>query len=802
MALREAVVAEALDLLEDLLREGFVVAVGLHAPDDAVMELVHTALAAPGRHRAAQLVGLATAEAGGDHADLHHLLLEDGHAQRALQRHVQLRLGRLRRLQPLTAPQVGVHHAALDRPGPHDRDLDHQVVELARLQARQHALLRAALDLEHAHRVGPADHVEGGWVLDRDVGQAPAQTPPLRQQIERALERGEHAQRQHVYLQQAERFEVVLVPLDHAALRHGRVLDRHHARQLVARDHETADVLRQVAREADQGPGQLQPLPGDRGVGVEAGFEQPRRQLVPSVEPLVAPGQPVDPRFVQPERPAHVAHRAADAVGGQGRRQGGAVAAVAAVDVLDHFLAPLVLEVDVDVRRLIALAADEALEQQHRLHRVDRRDAQAEAHRRVGRRPTALAQDALRAGELHHVVHGEEEGLVLQLGDQLQLALDLPFHLRRYPTRIAYAGTGVRLARQVLDRRLAWRHDLGRVFVAQFAQLEPAPLRQRHAARQPLGSEQPCQRESGAQVLLAVARQLESALGHGALQADRGQRVEQRLARAGMHQHVAGRRQRHAAGGGEPSQPLGMRVVVGPAQQLDRDRGTFAEARGQPPGLGELYVLILVALWNQQRQAVGQTARVANTGQRPGQVIDLQPVAAFLAAAAAERDEAAQLRVALAVHRQQHQSAAGNAAAAVQMELAADHELERMAGGALLLERLVRPHHAGHRAFVGDRQGGVAELGRARDQFTGAIRGDVGCTGVQRIAQEISNREFTNGSALWRAAEKPAATAARVSVVRGGNRRRRSNVTDADTICCLFLPHSPAITGEPRSLTK
>ena len=34
------------------------------------------------------------------------------------------------------------------------------------------------------------------------------------------------------------------------------------------------------------------------------------------------------------------------------------------VDVLDHFLAPFVLEVDVDVRRLVALAGDEALEQQ------------------------------------------------------------------------------------------------------------------------------------------------------------------------------------------------------------------------------------------------------------------------------------------------------------------------------------------------------------------------------------------------------------------------------------------------------
>ncbi len=41
----------------------------------------------------------------------------------------------------------------------------------------------------------------------------------------------------------------------------------------------------------------------------------------------------------------------------------GAVAAVARVDILDHLLAPLVLEIDVDVGRLAPRRGDEALEQ-------------------------------------------------------------------------------------------------------------------------------------------------------------------------------------------------------------------------------------------------------------------------------------------------------------------------------------------------------------------------------------------------------------------------------------------------------
>jgi hypothetical protein len=50
-------------------------------------------------------------------------------------------------------------------------------------------------------------------------------------EAERAPDGAEHAQRQQVDLDQPERVEVVLVPLDDAAAFHGRVLHRHQARQ-------------------------------------------------------------------------------------------------------------------------------------------------------------------------------------------------------------------------------------------------------------------------------------------------------------------------------------------------------------------------------------------------------------------------------------------------------------------------------------------------------------------------------------------------------------------------------------------
>ena len=109
-----------------------------------------------------------------------------------------------------------------------------------------------------------------------------------------------------------------------------------------------------------------------------------------------------------------VDHRGAD------RR---AFPAVATVDVLHHLFAPLVFEIDVDVRRLVALARDEAGEEEVMvgLGRIDGGDAEAEADHRIGGRAAALAENALLPRPAHDVVHGEEVVGVVQLLDQRQL---------------------------------------------------------------------------------------------------------------------------------------------------------------------------------------------------------------------------------------------------------------------------------------------------------------------------------------------------------------------------------------------
>ena len=143
-----------------------------------------------------------------------------------------------------------MHHVALDRTGPHDRHLDHQVVETARLQARQHAI--CARD-----SIWNTPMVSARQIMSRRRGSFGGMSPQRRiraavaiDQIEAALQRREHAERQHVDLEQSEAFRS---SLSHwMTVRSGIAAFSTGTRSSSAScgDHEAADVLRQMARKA------------------------------------------------------------------------------------------------------------------------------------------------------------------------------------------------------------------------------------------------------------------------------------------------------------------------------------------------------------------------------------------------------------------------------------------------------------------------------------------------------------------------------------------------------------------------
>lgn len=146
------------------------------------------------------------------------------------------------------AADVRMHRPALHGGArPDERDLDDEVVVFARLQPGERAHLRARLDLEHADRVGPAQHVVHRRLFFRDGLQRELLARRLAHEVERVLQGCEHAEPEQVELHEPHPRAVVFVPLQHGAILHARVLDRHDLAHRAIGEHHAARVDAEVA---------------------------------------------------------------------------------------------------------------------------------------------------------------------------------------------------------------------------------------------------------------------------------------------------------------------------------------------------------------------------------------------------------------------------------------------------------------------------------------------------------------------------------------------------------------------------
>ena len=659
--------------------------------------LLHAAMTFPRGHRPAQLIGFARRIAGRDDRQLHHLFLEQRHAERAFEHRLEILRRIIHRLLAATPAQVGMHHVALNRPGPHDRHLDHQVVEIRRPVPRQHRHLRAALDLEHTDGVGVLDHAVSGRVLVRQAGQGVILATLRTQQIQTLAHAAEHAQRQAIDLEQLHRVQVVLVPLDDGAIGHRRVFHRHQLAQRRVADHEAAHVLRQMPRHVEQFGGEFEHPPQHRAVRVEAAFAQGCIERAHTIPPGKDRAQLIHLVRRQTQRLGHVAHRALAAIADHRGRQRRTLAAVLVIDVLDHLLAPLVLEIHVDVGRLVALLADEALDQQVHPRRVDLGHAECETHGGIGGRAAALAEDLLAARVAHDVVHGEEIRFVFQLLDQAEFVLDLRADLFRRAVRPAPAHALLGELTQPADRAVPGRHQLVRVAVCQLVQTELTARGDRHALLQQGGRIDRRQRLAPAQVALAVAEDQRAGLGDRQPMANRGQRVLQREPATHMHVHIAGGDQAQIETGRQHLQLAQALRIVGAVVQFHRQPDAIAEGRAQPAPVCRVGMAFGQPQGERSRQAIGQ---VGGT----------QPIRALVRGTPATRDQPAQGAVAGAVLAQQHQLRA-----ILQLEFGAHDQFH-----AGLARGLQRAHDTGQRAFVGDRQRAVTAASGALEQLARA----------------------------------------------------------------------------------
>ena len=250
MAFGEAVFAKPLDLAETAFGEILLIALGQHAADEALAKRMDRAGFPKRGEGAAQPVGLQRAEPGADDGDLHRLFLKKGHAQGLAQHLAQFIRGEGHLLLAPAAAEIGVHHVALDRAGADDGHLDDQIVEFARAHARQEIHLRPAFHLKHPHRIRVAQHVVNDRVFGRQGRQRIAGSVMALDQVEGLADAGQHAQRQHIHLQDAERVDIVLIPFDDGAVLHRRVLNRAEFIQPPLGHDEAAHMLGQVAGES------------------------------------------------------------------------------------------------------------------------------------------------------------------------------------------------------------------------------------------------------------------------------------------------------------------------------------------------------------------------------------------------------------------------------------------------------------------------------------------------------------------------------------------------------------------------
>src|SRR5690606_19717560 len=155
---------------------------------------------------------------------------------------------------------------------------------------------------------------------------------------------------------------------------------------------EAAHMLGEVARKAAQHLDHLEHLGKDRIVGIEAEIAQ----ILEIERRTPTPMQLVEGRYRvvgNAEDLCRLADGAYRAIGKDIGGEAGVLAAIFGIDISHHLLAPLMLEIDVDIGWFVALGGNEASEDQRVVSRVDLGDAEAETDTGIGRRAASLAHD-------------------------------------------------------------------------------------------------------------------------------------------------------------------------------------------------------------------------------------------------------------------------------------------------------------------------------------------------------------------------------------------------------------------------
>ena len=420
----ETVARELLHQVEDLVGLfGSNALLGRTLAEDASMlsHLLGLLLA----HRTAQHVRPAQAVAAQYLGRLHDLLLVDEDAIGFFQHLTQQRVRVLDCFLAMLARDEGgnqVHRAgAVKR---HQRD---QILEARGLGVLQQALHAGRLELEHALRVAVAEQLENLAIVQ--LHALPTEALLLgvagHDEILGQLQDRQGREAQEVELDQANRFDVVLVKLADRAGRAGLLVLRAKVGDLAGCDQHAAGMHADIAHHALDAGGQLQQLGhfflvlfallqlGRFQAGVDhlrvrlGRHHRQRHRLARRGRNQL--GNAVHLAITHAQHAADVAQRRLGRHRAEGGNLADRVTAVFILDVINHPVAVALAEVDVEVGHRDPFRVQEALEQQVVFQRVQVGDLQHIGDQRAGARAPARAdRAAIVLGPPNKVRHDQE----------------------------------------------------------------------------------------------------------------------------------------------------------------------------------------------------------------------------------------------------------------------------------------------------------------------------------------------------------------------------------------------------------
>ncbi len=671
--------------------------------------------------RLAEIVGLGRREARQLLGDLHVLLLVDADPVGRAGNRLQARVGEGHLLLPVLALRVpgDVGHRAR----PVEGDERDQILELRRLDLAERLAHAGRLELEDAARVSPGEHRVGLRVVERKLRQVAGVGAV--DQLERGVDDVEVPEPEEVHLEQAERLDVLHRELRDDLRADALLLQRHHVDERPVGDDDAGSVDRVLAHQALERLRQVDDLADDLvgvvrlpelGAGLQVVVQEDLRPFGDQLRDLVhgAVGDVEDA--------PGVAH------GGAGRHRPErddlrhAVAAVLLGDVVDHPVAAVDGEVDVDVRHRLAARVEEALEEEVVAERVDVRDLEAVRDKGARGRPAARPHpDAVPAREAHEVGDDQEVIRKAHLADRPQLELEALAQLGRLlpvPPRKALLA--------LLDEEL---EGVSPVRGGERRQQDAVELDRHRAAVGDLERPRERLRVSGEERVHLVGRLEVELVGleppvagvrEGVPRLDAEEGLVRRRVLVAEVVDVAGGDERDPRPLRERDEP-GIDVLLDrQARILELDEDLVAPEHVHEPGELSLGLGVGAAL-ERLAHPPRETARQRDQALRvTGQELPVDPRLVVVALEVAGRGEPDQVLVALVRLGEQREvriALRQRLPVVTDVDLAADHRLDPgLAAVPVELDR------AGERAVVGQRHRRHVELGRPCDEIRDPAR--------------------------------------------------------------------------------